>query len=284
MAERTMSMIKLPSWEEIPALGQGTWGMAEDHRRRDDEIAALRTGVDLGLTVIDIAEVYADGRTEELVREALAGRRDDVFLVSKVTPENATQTGTMRACERLLERLGTDRLDLCLLHGRHPAPLAETIEAFTDLMTRGLIRHWGVSNFDVPDLVELTGVLGGTAVETDQVPYDLTRRGIEWDLLPRCREAGLPVMAYSPLELGRMPDHPALVQVAERHGATPGQVGLAWLLGQDGVCAVSKASTPGRVRENRAAIEVTLTEDDLAELDRAFPPPTGPRPLETLSS
>lgn len=282
MTKRQIPTVTLPSGEAIPALGQGTWGMAEDPRRRDDEIAALRTGVDVGLSVIDTAEVYADGGAEELVREALGGRREEIFLISKISSEHATATGTAAACQRSLERLGTDRIDLYLLHQRGAAPLPETVEAFTNLMTQGLIRHWGVSNFDVPEVVELTGIPGGTAVEADQVPYNLTRRGIEWDLLPRCRAAGLPVMAYSPLERGRMLDHPTLASVARRHGATPGQVGLAWLLHQDGVCAVTKASSPARVQENRGAVELTLTDEDFAELDRAFPPPDGPRPLELL--
>ncbi|MEE6259799.1 aldo/keto reductase [Plantactinospora sonchi] len=282
MAVRKVPTVTLPSGEAVPALGQGTWGMAEDPARRDDEIAALRTGVDAGLTVIDTAEVYADGRAEELVGTALGDRREEIFLVSKVSSEHATAIGTLDACQRSLERLGTDRIDLYLLHQRGDAPLPETVEAFTTLMTRGLIRHWGVSNFDVSDVVELTGIPGGTAVETDQIPYNLTRRGIEWDLLPRCRAAGLPVMAYSPLERGRMLDHPVLARVARRHGATPGQVGLAWLLRQEGVCTVTKASTPDRVRENRAAVDLDLTEDDFAELDAAFPPPDGPRPLELL--
>jgi diketogulonate reductase-like aldo/keto reductase len=280
MTVRRIPTVTLPSGEELPALGQGTRGMAEDPRRRDDEIAALRTGVDVGLTLVDTAETYADGGAEELVREALADRRDDIFLVSKVSAEHATANGTLAACERSLERLGTDRIDLYLLHQRHGAPLPETVEAFTTLMTQGLIRHWGVSNFDVPDVVELAAIPGGTAVETDQLPYNLTRRGIEWDLLPRCRAAGLPVMAYSPLERGRMLDHPTLARVARRHGATPGQVGLAWLLRQPGVCAVTRARTPDRIRENRAAVDLDLTEEDLADLDAAFPPPDGLRPLE----
>jgi diketogulonate reductase-like aldo/keto reductase len=282
MALRNIPTVTLPSGEEIPALGQGTWGVAEDPRRRDDEIAALRAGVDVGLTLIDTAEAYADGGAEELVREALADRREEIFLVSKVSAEHATVSGVLAACERSLERLGTDRIDLYLLHQRADAPLSEVVEAFTTLMTQGLIRHWGVSNFDVPDVVELAAIPGGTAMEADQIPYNLTRRGVEWDLLPRCRAAGLPVMAYSPLERGRLLDHPTLASVARRHGATPGQVGLAWLVRQAGVCAVTRARTPDRVRENRAAVELELTEDDLAELDAAFPPPSGPRPLELL--
>jgi diketogulonate reductase-like aldo/keto reductase len=274
--------INLPSGEPIPVLGQGTWGMAEDARRRADEIAALRLGVDLGMTLIDTAEMYADGGAEGLIGEALADRRDEIFLIDKVLPQNATLSGTIRACERSLSRLRTDRLDLYLLHWRGPVPLEETVAAFTSLLDRGLIRHWGVSNFDLSDMVELTRTPGGTAVETDQVYYNLAHRGIEWDLLPRCREAGLPIMAYSPFDHGRMVDHPVLRSVAEEHGATPPQIALAWVLLHDGVATIPKASTPTHVRDNRAAYDIQLTEADLAALDRAFPPPTGPQPLEVL--
>ena len=282
MTGRTIPMIKMPSGPEVMALGQGTWGMGEDPRQRAAEVNALRTGIDLGLTMIDTAEMYADGGTEELVGEAIAGRRDEVFLITKVLPANATRTATVTSCEQSLRRLGTDRIDLYLLHWRGPAPLDETVEALSRLMGEGRIRHWGVSNFDVPDLVELTGIAGGTAVETDQVLYNLGRRGIEWDLLPRCRNAGLPVLAYAPFERGRLLGHPVLGQVAERHGATPAQVGMAWAVRQDGVGVIAKAGSPEHVRQNRAALELPLTREDLVDLDRAFPPPTGPRPLEML--
>jgi diketogulonate reductase-like aldo/keto reductase len=199
-----------------------------------------------------------------------------------VRPDNATRQGTIVSCERSLRRLRTDRLDLYLLHWRGRVPLEETVEAFTTLVKGGLIRHWGVSNFNLADLVELTNLPGGMGVETDQVLYNLTRRGIEWDLLPRCREAGLPIMAYSPFEHGRMINHPVLKEVAAEHGATPPQVALAWVLRQDGVATIPKASSPEHVRENRAAYDLHLTDEDLAVLDRAFPPPTGPRPLEFL--
>jgi diketogulonate reductase-like aldo/keto reductase len=274
--------VNLPTGEPIPVLGQGTWGMAEDARRRDDEIAALRLGVDLGMTLIDTAEMYADGGAEGLIGEALADRRDELFLVDKVLPQNATRSGTITSCERSLRRLRTDRLDMYLLHWRGTVPLEETIDAFTRLVERGLIRHWGVSNFDLADLSELTDIPGGTAVETDQVLYNLTRRGIEWDLLPRCREAGLPIMAYSPFEHGRMINHPMLKEIAVAHRVTPAAVALAWVLRQDDVATIPKAGTPEHVRENRSAYELHLTEEDLAVLDRAFPPPSGPRPLEVL--
>jgi diketogulonate reductase-like aldo/keto reductase len=256
--------------------------MAEDARRRDDEIAALRLGVDLGMTLIDSAEMYADGGAEVLIGDALADRRDEIFLVDKVLPQNATRSGTIAACEQSLRRLRTDRLDMYLLHWRGPVPLEETVDAFAELLSAGLIRHWGVSNFDLSDLVELTSVPGGTAVETDQVLYNLTRRGIESDLLPRCREAGLPIMAYSPFDHGRMADHPVLKAIADAHGATPNRIALAWVLRHDGVATIPKAATPEHVRDNRAAYDVQLTESDLAALDRAFPPPSGPQPLEVL--
>ena len=272
----------LPAGERVPAVGQGPWYFAEDSRRRQDEITALRLGLDLGLTLIDTAEMYADGAAEELVGEAIAGRRDQVFLVSKVLPDNATRSGTVAACERSLRRLRTDRIDLYLLHWRGHRPVTGTLTAFAELQRAGKIRHWGVSNFDVSDMRELFALAGGRAAATDQVLYNLTRRGIEYDLLPWCLERGLPVMAYSPIEQGRLLDRPALKAVAARHGATPAQVALAWVLRQDGVIAIPRAATPAHVRENRAALDLRLGEQDLAELDRAFPPPSAPRPLEIL--
>jgi diketogulonate reductase-like aldo/keto reductase len=277
-----MRTIRLPSGEAIAALGQGTWCMAEDARRRADEIAALRLGLDLGMTLIDTAEMYGDGAAEELVGEAIAGRRDEVFLVSKVLPENATRRGTITACERSLRRLGTDRIDLYLLHWRGRVPLAETLDAFIALMRAGKIRHWGVSNFDVADMEELVGLAGGGAVATDQVLYNLTRRGIEYDLLPWCRKRAIPIMAYSPIERGLLLDHPELHNIAARHGATPSQVALAWVLRQDSMVAIPKAGTPAHTQENRAALDLVLSQQDIAALDRAFPPPDAPRPLEMI--
>ena len=282
MPQAANQTVTLPSGEVVPALGQGTWGMGDDPRRRDAEVAALRLGLDLGLTLIDAAEMYADGAAEEVVGEAIAGRRDEVFLVSKVMPQNASRRGTIAACERSLRRLGTDRLDLYLLHWRGRTPLAETIDAFATLQREGKIRRWGVSNLDPADMRELVRAAGGAAVATDQVLYNLTRRGIEFDLLPWCRERGIPVMAYSPIEQGRMLAHPALRAIAERRDATPAQVALAWLLRQEGVIAIPKASDAGHVRENHAALTLHLTAEDITDLDRAFPPPTRPQPLEML--
>lgn len=282
MADAPIPTVTLPSGEAVPALGQGTWNMAEDTRRRKEEIASLQLGLDLGMTLIDTAEMYADGASEELTGEAIAGRRDSVFLVSKVLPSNASRRGTIAACERSLKRLGTDRLDLYLYHWRGGTPLAETLEAFTTLVKDGKVRHWGVSNFDTDDMDELLALSGGAACATNQVLYNLTRRGIEYDLLPLCRQRRIPIMAYSPIEQGRMLKHPALREVAGRHGATPAQVALAWLIRQDGVISIPKAGTIAHLRENRASLDVTLTSDDLAALDKAFPPPTRKRSLEML--
>jgi diketogulonate reductase-like aldo/keto reductase len=273
----------LPSGEKIPVLGQGTWHMAEDPRRRADEIAALRLGIDLGMTLIDTAEMYADGGAEELVGKAIAGRRDEVFLVSKVLPHHATRRGTVEACDHSLMRFDVDTIDLYLLHWPGQIPLEETLEAFGMLIGDGKIRHWGVSNFDVADMGELVNLTGGEEAATDQVLYNLDRRGIEFDLLPWCRRNGLPVMAYSPIEQGRVLRHPGLMAVAARHpGITPAQVALAWVLRQDGICAIPRAGKPAHVRENRAALDIRLTSQDLADLDRAFPPPTHKQPLAML--
>jgi len=256
--------------------------MAERPSRRQQEIAALRTGLDLGMTLIDTAEMYADGGAEELVAEAIVCRRDEVFLVTKVLPSNATRRGTIAACERSLRRLETDRIDLYLLHWREETPLEETLEGFETLVRAGKIRQWGVSNFDVGDLEDLVGLRGGAAVATDQVLYNLSLRGIEHDLRPWCRRRRIPIMAYSPIEEGRLVRHRALKTVASRHDAMPGQVALAWLLRQDGLIAIPKAGSPEHVRENRAALDLRLSKQDLAALDGAFPPPTEPAPLEVI--
>jgi diketogulonate reductase-like aldo/keto reductase len=272
----------LPNGERVPALGQGTWQMAESPRLREDEIAALQLGIDLGMTLIDTAEMYGDGAAEELVGEAIEGRRDEVFLVSKVLPANASRSSTVAACEQSLARLGTDRIDLYLLHWRGAFPLAETLAGFAMLKAAGKIRHWGVSNLDAKEMKELAAIPGGEAVATNQVLYNLTRRGIEYDLMPWCRERGLPIMAYSPIEQGRVLRHKALREVAQRRRATPAQVALAWLIRRPGVIAIPKAGSVVHVRENRGALDVRLGDDDLAALDRAFPPPRTPRPLAMI--
>jgi diketogulonate reductase-like aldo/keto reductase len=268
----------------MPILGQGTWRMAEDPSKREMEIAALRLGLELGMTLIDTAEMYGEGAAEELVGEAIAGRRAEVFLVSKVYPHNATRHGAIHACERSLRRLRTDYLDCYLLHWRGSVPLLETIEAFQTLKRAEKILDYGVSNFDVDDMEEAFALPGGDEIVTNQVLYNLVHRGIERDLLPWCRERGLPIMAYSPVghsarEQKKLFDQPHLKSVASRHRVTPAQVALAWLLQRD-VIAVPKASNPEHVRENRAALDLILTEKDLEELDQAFSPPHKKVPLE----
>ncbi|KJE23407.1 aldo/keto reductase, diketogulonate reductase [Frankia torreyi] len=280
MPTAALRTVKLPSGEPIPALGLGTWRFAEDPRLRDQEIEAIRTGLDLGMSLIDTAEMYADGAAEELVGEAIDGRREGVFLVSKVLPQHATARGTIAACEASLARLRTDVVDLYLLHWRGPVPLAETLEAFAELVEAGRIRRWGVSNLDVEDMAELVELPGGEAVQTDQVLYNLNRRGTELDLLPWCRERGIPIMAYSPLELGRLAHEPALTGIATSHGVTPAQAALAWVLAQEGVVAIPRSHDPRHVREDREALDLRLAPDELADLDRAFPPPPEPVPLE----
>ena len=272
----------LPSGEAVPVLGQGTWGMGEKPAARRGEIDALRAGLDLGMRLIDTAEMYGEGAAEEVVGEALAGRRDRCFLVSKVYPHNATRAKTIAACERSLRRLGTDSIDLYLLHWRGQVPLAETVAAFGELMRDGKIRHWGVSNFDVADMEELLAVPGGKAVAVNQVLYNLTRRGIEYDLLPWCAEQAVPVMAYSPLEQSRLLDDLALARVAARHAATAAQVALAWVLRQERMIAIPKASNAAHVSQNHASLEIPLTPEDLAALDRAFHAPVRKAPLEML--
>jgi diketogulonate reductase-like aldo/keto reductase len=269
--------------ERVPALGQGTWHMGEDSRRRADEIAALRLGIDLGMTLIDTAEMYADGGSEELVGEAIRGCRDELFLVSKVLPNHAGRRSVVAACERSLRRLGVDAIDLYLLHWPGNIPLEETLEGFEALIAAGKIRHWGVSNFDVDDMEELVDLRGGDQVTTNQVLYNLTRRGVEYDLLPSARQSSLSIMAYSPIEQGRLLGQPSLTAIAERHqGATPAQVALAWVLREDGVCAIPQSGRLEHVRENRGALDLRLTSDDLADLDRAFPPPRRKQTLAML--
>jgi len=276
-----MKMISFPDGASVPALGQGTWMMAERPDRRPQEIAALREGVELGMTLIDTAEMYGEGAAEELVAEAVAGLRDRVFLVSKAYPQNASRARLPRACEASLKRLAVERLDLYLLHWRGNVPLAETVEAMERLVEAGKIARWGVSNLDTDDMQELLEA-GGEGCATNQVLYNLARRGPEFELLPWLRQRSIPVMAYSPVEQGRLVGHSALRDVADRKNVTPAQVALAWLLRQPGVIAIPKASSVAHVRDNRAAADLVLDDDDLAALDHAFPKPSRGRPLEML--
>ena len=273
---------RLPNGHTVATLGQGTWRMGEDKSARRDEVAALRAGLDLGMTLIDTAEMYGSGGAEHVVAEAVGSRRDDVYIVSKVLPDNASRSGTISACERSLKRLKTDRIDLYLLHWRGSPPLASTVEAFGELMRDGKIRAWGVSNFDLDDMEELWSLPGGKACATNQVLYNLSRRGIEHDLLPWCLLQNVPVMAYSPVEQGRILRHRALADIAKKHNATPAQVAIAWTMRHEGVISIPKASTLAHVKENFGALDVKLGKDDIAALDKEFRPPRGKQSLEML--
>jgi diketogulonate reductase-like aldo/keto reductase len=275
-----MRTLSLPSGTLVPVLGQGTWRMGEDRGKRLSEIAALRFGLDLGMALIDTAEMYGQGGAEEIVAEAIHGKRAEVFLVSKVYPHNASLRGTVEACERSLQRLRTDYLDLYLLHWRGSIPLAETFESFQSLKASGKIRNYGVSNFDEPDLQEASAVRGGDNIATNQVLYNLLRRGIEWDVLPWCLKRKIPVMAYSPFEQGRLLNK--LKPFAKKRGITPAQLALAWILRKDGVIAIPKASSQKHARENRGALEVQLGGEEIVALDRMFPAPNWKTGLQVL--
>ena len=272
----------LPCGESVPALGQGTWNVGDHARTRAEEIATIRHGLDLGLTLVDTAEMYGDGRSEELVGEAIAGRRSEVFLVSKVYPHNASQRAMPRACEASLQRLGTDVIDLYLLHWPGSVPLEETVEAFEALQRAGKIRHWGVSNFDAEGMKELVSVPGGEASQVDQVLYHLAERGIEWDLRSWLRRRRMAVMAYSPFDQGRLLKDRRLVAMAKESGRTPAQLALGWLLAQDDVIAIPKTGSRKRLEENAGALAKPLTREERDRLEELFPPPTGPTPLAML--
>lgn len=274
--------VTLPSGISVPALGLGTWMMGEDTRKAGVEIESLKRGLDLGLTLIDTAEMYGDGGAEKITAQAIAGRRDEVFLVSKVYPWNASRKGVVEACERSLSRLKTDHLDLYLLHWRGEHPLEETVAGFEELRRAGKIGAWGVSNFDLDDMLELIDVPDGGNCAANQVLYNLSRRGIEYDLLPWCQERGIPVMAYSPIEQGRLARSGELIRIAKAYQATPAQVALAFLLERDGVIAIPKSANPDRVAENAEAVELELSEEDWTALDAAFPPPARKQPLEMI--
>ena len=275
-------LITLRNGAQVPALGQGTWNMGESAAAAGAEVRALQAGIDLGMTLIDTAEMYADGQSERIVGRALAGRREQVYLVSKVLPHNASERGTIATCEASLKRLGTDHLDLYLLHWRGSHPLAATIAGMETLMAQGKIGGWGVSNLDTDDMDELAEAPGGEQVLCNQVLYNLSRRGIEYDLLPQATQSDIAVMAYSPIEQGRILKQPALKAIAQRHGVTPAQVALAWVLRRPGVIAIPKAADVAHVEANRACLDLHLNENDLTELDAAFPPPRRKQPLAML--
>jgi diketogulonate reductase-like aldo/keto reductase len=274
--------VTLPDGTEVPALGQGTWRMGERAERRRSEIESLQLGIELGMSVVDTAEMYGDGRTESLLAEALQGYRKDVFLVSKVYPHNATAEGVVAACERSLRRLQTDRLDLYLLHWRGGVPLSETVQGFRRLVEDGKILRWGVSNFDTDDMQELLALEGGDGCAANQVLYNLMRRGPEFDLLPVLAERGIATMAYSPIEQGQLPRSDALSAIARKHGCSQQRVALAFVLRKPGVIAIPKAGRVEHVRDNHAALTLELDADDMAKLDAAFPKPRRKRPLEMI--
>ena len=264
----------------VPALGLGTYQLGEGNSSVAESVRALKHGIDLGMTLIDTAELYGWGRAEEIVGEAIKGIRDEVFLVSKVHPKNASSTGTIEACERSLKFLKVDQIDLYLLHWKSDFPLADTVEALEKLRVDGKIARWGVSNFDVEDMETLSQLPGGGQIMANQVLYNLAHRGIEYDLTTWCAQRSIPIMAYSPLEEGRLVRHPELVQIAAVCGATPAQVAIAFLVSRGNVIAIPKSSSATRVAENVAAAKLLLSEDTIKALDRAFPPPTGKVPLE----
>ncbi|KFX07389.1 hypothetical protein KP22_04695 [Pectobacterium betavasculorum] len=280
-------VIRFPDDTRVPAIGQGTWYMGEDARMKAQEVTALQAGIDLGLTLIDTAEMYAEGRAEDVVGEAIRGRRDSVYLVSKVYPHNAGGENAIQACEHSLKRLQTERIDLYLLHWRGGIPLVDTIAAMERLQKAGKIAQWGVSNLDLEDMQELWSLNGGQRCMTNQVLYHLASRGIEFDLLPWCQQQQLPVMAYCPLaQAGRLRgglfSHPVVNRIAREHGITAAQLLLAWAIRQSGVIAIPKASSVKHVQENATALNVLLSAEDIAQLDQAFPPPTRKQHLDVM--
>ena len=281
-----MKAVALPSGEKVPAFGLGTWNIGDSQATRAEEIATLRMGLDAGATLIDTAEMYGEGRSEALVGEAIAGRRDGVFLVTKVLPENAahnaSKQGVPAACERSLKRLKTDRIDLYLLHWRGSIPFAETIGAFEALKKAGKIRHYGVSNLDLSDMKEWWKEQGGAGCAANQLLYNLSRRGIEWDLMPWLRDRKVPVMAYSPIEQARLVRERKLGDFANQHGMTPAQAALAWLLSKEGVIVIPKTGRRERLKENLGALEHRLDAAQLGQLDKLFPPPSGATALDMI--
>lgn len=274
--------IYFPSGDHVPALGQGTWNMGESDSAAAQEIKALQYGIDLGFSLIDTAEMYANGGSETIVGKAIQGRRDRVFLVSKVLPSNASMTGTIKACEASLRRMKTDYLDLYLLHWPGSIPLEETVNAMTSLVKQGKIRQWGVSNFDVDDLQKLLQLIEPKQLATNQILYNLSRRGIEFDLLPWHEQHHIPLMAYAPIEQGRLLKNEALIKLANQHNVQPAQIALAWVLRHSNIIAIPKASSIEHVKDNANALSIVLTDDDMAYLDQHFPPPKNKEPLAVL--
>ncbi len=274
-----MRHVMLRTGESVPQLGLGTWKMGETSGWRSLEVEALRRGIDLGMTLIDTAEMYAEGGAEEVVAEAVKGQRDKLFIVSKVYPHNASRKGAIEACERSLKRLETDRIDLYLLHWPGSHPIAETVAAFEELRKGGKIRHWGISNFDAKGLAQVMSQTGGDNCAANQVLYNLAERGIEWDLLKASRDAKVAVMAYTPLGGSQVTGNKAVAEVAKRHGVTPSAIAIAWTMRDPNVISIPKTANLEHLEANRKAADITLSAEDLAALDKAFPPPKKAMPL-----
>lgn len=282
MTDAPIPDVRLPDGKSVPALGQGTWMMGERASDASREIESLKRGIELGMTLVDTAEMYAEGGAERIVAKAIEGQRNGIYLVSKVYPWNASRRGTIDACHRSLDRLKTDRIDLYLLHWRGEHPLAETVEAFEQLKSDGLIGAWGVSNFDTDDMEELVSVSSGSNVAANQILYNLGRRGPEFDLIPWCRARNIPTMAYSPIDQGALANNPDLIRIAKAHQATPAQLALAFTMRSRTVIAIPKTSNVHRAAENREAASLQVTDEDWAALDAIFPPPHRKTPLEMI--
>ncbi|MFO1172867.1 MAG: aldo/keto reductase [Hyphomicrobiaceae bacterium] len=277
-----MHRVTLRSGETVPQLGQGTWKMGENAARRQTEVKALRRGIDLGMTLLDTAEMYGEGGAEEVVAEAAKGQRDKLFIVSKVYPHNASRQGTVQACERSLKRLRTDRIDLYLLHWPGSYPLADTVAAFEELRQAGKVRMWGISNFDAKGMAKVLGETGGGNCAANQVLYNLSERGIEWDLMKACAAAKVAVMAYTPIGRTCVISDKSAIEVARRHGVQPAAVAIAWTMRDPNVISIPKSSNVDHVEANRQAVDLKLGAEDLALLDKAFPPPRKATPLSVL--
>ena len=277
-----MPCVTLPDGARVPALGLGTWHMGEAARRAKDEVAALVHGLDLGMTLVDTAEMYGNGGAEERVGVAIAGRRQAPFVVSKVLPHHADARGVRRACEASLRRLGIDCIDLYLLHWRGRIPLAQTVAAFQALVKDGLIRRWGVSNFDVDDMEELFALEGGAACAANQVLYNLSERSAEWRLVAWCRARGVPLMAYSPVGQGALVRSRKLAAIAAAAGVTAAQLALAWTMRAGNVIAIPQSTDPAHLAENRGSAGLPLAPATLAALDHAFPPPRQPTTISVI--
>jgi diketogulonate reductase-like aldo/keto reductase len=280
-------VLTLPDGTVLPSIGQGTWRMGEDPRMKEKEIKALQLGLDLGMKVIDTAEMYADGASERIVREAIKGRRDEVFLVSKAYPFHAGLDRIEEACDASLRRLGTDYLDLYLLHWRGSVPLEETVEGMERLRSKGKIKRWGVSNFDTADMEELWHAPNGDHCQVNQVLYHLGSRGIDYDLVPWQREHNRPIMAYSPLAQGgtlrkQLFTEPVMWELADRYNAEPLQIALAWVIRSNQCLAIPKAVQEEHVIANAEAVGIDLTEEDLNKIDRVFPKPMKKMPLDII--